>query len=623
MLLSLVFIVSSFVFGWFLGFNRGWQRVGFALIAGFVFSSWLALILAVVNGELNSLTIGLSILILWCLILACRLRAVKLPKKEGIIRVLRSLRDIKGLSSRENIFSIISILTVLAFIFYINIFDMFVFNRDGYLLVTQDAWADQAFHIGLIESLARDGSFILNYPMVAGVKLTYPFIADFISSVLLKTGLSLRDSVVVPNILLGIALVIGVYSLALAVGGKKSIAAATVLLFFFNGGPGFIYVISGALKPVMRDFTHITERQLVFENLINHFLFSQRSILLGLGVSVAVYLLLLRAQENGSKRELFLAGSLAGLLPLIHTHSFIAVSIVSLFLFLRKPRVNWLYFILPFVLLSAPQLLRIEHQSGTGFLQLKPGWVPENEGKNLLEIAWFWVKNTGLPLLLAIGGFILADRKTKFFYLPFAAIFLIANVFVFQPNPYDNNKLFLHWMLATDILAAIFLFRLYHWQGWQKRRAYHFMPVVLVSLFLFVSIFSGFLTNVWAASTNYGLYSPQELEMGEWIRNSTPPDSIFLTGFSNQNPVFLAGRQIFLGSWWYTSSHFIDRSKLEEDVKIIYASGDCELIKKYKIDYVLISPKESDLNPNSTAVKTKNFQQVYSKKDTTIYKTRC
>jgi hypothetical protein len=172
-------------------------------------------------------------------------------------------------------------------------------------------------------------------------------------------------------------------------------------------------------------------------------------------------------------------------------------------------------------------------------------------------------------------------------------------------------------------LAAIFLYRLYHWQGWQKSPAYHFLPIVVVSVFLFVSIFSGFLTNIWAASTNYGLYSSQELEMGEWIKNSTPPDSIFLTGYSNQNPVFLAGRQIFLGSWWYTSSHFLDRSKLEKDVERIYASGDCELLKKYKIDYVLISPKESDLNPNSNAFKTKNFQPVYSKKDTTIFKTKC
>lgn len=583
--------------------------------------------LALVRGKLDGLTVGLSILILWCLILVCRLKTIELPKKDDVTGVLGRLGDIREFKNRflgrEDIFSIASILTVLSFILYINIFDMFVFNSDGYLLVMEDTWADQAIHIGLIEYLARDGSFALNYPMVAGAKLTYPFIADFISSVLLKTGFSLRGSVVVPNILLGIALVIGVYSLALAVGRKKNIAAIAVLLFFFNGGPGFYYVLSGTLKPIMRDYTHITEYQLVFENLIEHFLISQRSILLGLGLSVAVYILLVRALENESRRELFLAGSLAGLLPLIHSHSFIAVSIVSLFLFLSKPRINWLYFILPFILLSAPQLLRIEHQSGTGFLQLKPGWVPENDGKNLLGIAWFWLKNTGLPLLLAIGGFILVDRKIKLFYIPFVAIFLIANVFSFQPNPYDNNKLFLHWLLITDILAAIFLYRLYHWRGWKKSQSYHIVPIVLVSLLLFVSVFSGFLTNLWAASTNYGLYSAQELEMGEWIKNSTPPDSIFLTGFSNQNPVFLAGRQIVLGSWWTSSGQFLDSSKYEKDVRRIYASGDCELLKKYKIDYVLISPKESDLNPNYTAFKTKNFQPVYSKKDTTIYKTKC
>ncbi len=617
MFLGLVFIVSSLVSGWtIIGPRRwgGWQRAGFAVVVGFTFSSWLTLLLALALGRLDSLTVGMSMLVLLGAVFflntpspsSWRWRWERFRMPETLDRV-----------------SVVSVLVVLYFIFYINIFDMFTLDENGYLQVMEDAWADQALHIGLIEYLAREGSFALNYPAMAGVPLAYPFMADFLSAILLKTGFSLRSAVVVPNILLGTALVLGVYTLACRVGRKKNIAAAAVLLFFFNGGLGFYYALA---EPALRDYTHITEHQLVFENIIEHFLFSQRSILLGLGVSVAVYTLLAEVvlSRGDPRRELLLAGTLTGLLPLIHSHSFIAVSIVSLFVFLHKPSRVWLYFILPFILFSTPQLLRIEHQSGTGFLHLSPGWVPENNGKNLLEIAWFWVKNTGFPPLLALGGWLLAEKRIKIFYLPFAAIFLVANIFVFQPNPYDNNKLFLHWLLPTAILAAIFLDRLYHWQAWHHR---WYIPLLVVSLLLFFSILAGLITNMWAATTTYGLYSPQELEMGEWIKNNTHPDAIFLTGFSNQNPVFLAGRQILLGSWWYTASHFLDRSELERDIKRIYTTGDCKLIKKHRIDYILISPKESDLNPNPYVFETKNFQPVYTReftpRDFIIYKTKC
>jgi hypothetical protein len=44
------------------------------------------------------------------------------------------------------------------------------------------------------------------------------------------------------------------------------------------------------------------------------------------------------------RHPLFAAGVLAGLLPLFHTHTYVAVGLMSVFLFAMRPRREWLAF---------------------------------------------------------------------------------------------------------------------------------------------------------------------------------------------------------------------------------------------------------------------------------------
>jgi uncharacterized membrane protein len=80
-----------------------------------------------------------------------------------------------------------------------------------------------------------------------------------------------------------------------------------------------------------------------------------------------------------------------------------------------------------------------------------------------------------------------------------------------------------------------------------------------------------------------------------------PPNALFLNAPTYNSAVVLTGRQSLMRYPGHLASHGIDYGQRESDVKMIYAGGPQaeELMKKYGIDYVLISPEErSSLRPN-------------------------
>ena len=53
----------------------------------------------------------------------------------------------------------------------------------------------------------------------------------------------------------------------------------------------------------------------------------------------------------------------------------------------------------------------------------------------------FYLKNVGLVAVLAIGGLLAAKGREFSLYVPGLFLWLLAELVVFQPNEYDNNKL--------------------------------------------------------------------------------------------------------------------------------------------------------------------------------------
>ncbi len=360
--------------------------------------------------------------------------------------------------------------------------------ENGALMTGQSTYGDMPMHLGFITSIAEQWSFPPDYSILPGTPLGYPFLCDSVSSTYLCLGLPLRLAYMLPSVL---ALFVVFSSAFLLFETWLKDARKAVLgyvLFFVGAGFGFLYFLpeGGDWSNFTRIFTafyetptNYVEENIKWVNPIADLLIPQRATLYGWSVLFPALWLLFRAVFRGERRFFPLLGVLGGALPLIHTHSFLALALVSAVLLCfdlhRAKKAGewkaalrpWLRYAITAAVLALPQLVCFTfRQSGhDGFLRFGLNWA--NDGDNYF---WFYIKNIGLPYLLLLPAFLLASKESKQWYCGGLLILLLCEFIIFQPNPYDNNKLLYIWHLMTCGLVGGFLVDLYDRLGPAPRR---------------------------------------------------------------------------------------------------------------------------------------------------------
>ena len=322
----------------------------------------------------------------------------------------------------------------------------------------------------------------------------------------------------------------------------------------------------------------------------------------------------------------FLIGLLAGTLPLVHLHSLLVLFVVTAFLFVLKPEKwrEWISFGIGVAIIAVPELIWSMQGSASHaeeFFGWHFGWDKADDENFLL----FWFKNTGVfvPLLLAgillkfkiqdsrfkirDSRFKIQDSKSEIrnseseilnpailFYLPFVFCFVIANIYKFAPWQWDNIKILIYWFTGSLPLAAFAL----AW-AWRKNV---WLKFIAAGLF-FILTAAGAL-DVWRVVSNqinYNVFDADAVKIAAQIKQKTAPDALFLNAPTYNTATVLSGRRSLMRYVGHLSSHGIDYQARLEDVKKMY-QGDATaalLMSKYGIEYVLISPKESEeLAPN-------------------------
>ncbi|MEG2701262.1 MAG: hypothetical protein RSA65_01520, partial [Clostridia bacterium] len=278
-------------------------------------------------------------------------------------------------------------------------------------------------------------------------------------------------------------------------------------LLFLNGGLGFFYTLSGTvengvtttaldhLRTVMQGYYQAPTNQpnpnnLRWVNIICDMLIPQRGILGGWTMLLpAINLLVppLCRKERHGLRELVLLGLFAGGLPLIHTHSFLALVLLSggtcLYCICTSPRNErleafkpWLIYAAIAAALALPQLICftfVQAINSAHFLRFQFNWCNNRGGHGLVDpYFWFYLKNIG-PAYLLIGLALLRRKPKGEAALPLDIrqnrliasgaflIYAVAELVLFQPNEYDNNKLFYVWFLLCLPMAADYALELY------------------------------------------------------------------------------------------------------------------------------------------------------------------
>jgi len=457
-------------------------------------------------------------------------------------------------------------------------------------------WGDGPFHYGLVDSFAFGSNLPPEYPVLAGAKLGYPFLMDFWTACLVAGGAGLREAVVFSNALVFLALLCGAFALFKRLGGRRA-ALIGLLLFFANGNAGIIHATGNGFA-LDQDYSHLEDAGLSFMNLTYALFIPQRSILLGFATACCVFFLFYDfVFGKGGKKELFLAGVLAGLSPMAHAHSALAIGLVFAGLFAYKPRREWLWFLLPAAVLGLPQLWWMLGQAQSGFSGVHIGWLNVNEGKSALDFAVFWLRNGWLVLALGALGWFYAKPEAKKFALPFAAFFVIGNTLRFQAWDWDNIKVLSYWFLASACLAGVLIDRL-----WSAKRN---ELKALAAFLALAAIASGLLTFAWMAfgsNARYEVYTAQDFKIAEWAKSNTSANAVFVTADSPQDPVSsLAGRKIVMGFTGWLWSHGLAYSERADRVKAFYLDPSCAALRALGAQYALVSPREKSMTPATQA----------------------
>lgn len=474
-------------------------------------------------------------------------------------------------------------------------------EADGAFFSAGYTWADLALHMSLASNFAHQPAFSLDFPLFAGLKTSYPFLVDFQSGFLLRGGFGIMAAFFIPNVLMTLAWPVVLIGMLRRVIHRLAPAVWQTMFFLFSGSfAGLLLFLGRASERGWEvwkaiDYSNAGDAYaLHFANLINSHLLPQRSYLFGSAVVFVVIWLLWEWRRQLSRRLLLAAGSLIAALPFIHVHSaFVILGLLLAFavyrvVIERKPlpplKALWP---LAVVVLALPQVWwQLHHAPAGEFLQVHPGWLtPEGE-----SVIIFWWRNAGPGLLLALAApFVwrkLVDPMARAMFISGAVLFLICNVFQFQPNLWDNMKFLTYAYLFLLIPAGILV------TEWLKNR--WLIPVAVVVIVSLTG--AGLLTVAREYTLTYQFLSAEDRAFARLVQETTAPTDLILTSERHNHPVTtLAGRPILQGysGWLWSYGIHYQTQAAEGRLMLMGAQPRTSLLlEQHDIRYVAIHVSE-------------------------------
>lgn len=512
---------------------------------------------------------------------------------------------------------------------------------NGALHVGQSTYGDLCLHLGIATSL-RNASFPPDYSILPGALLGYPFLGDSMVTSMLLFGGDLSASFVITGSLMMILVYTGFVIFTWELTRKKSAVILAFVLMFINGGLGFLYTFDGVfrdptmLKNVFTGFyntpTNMPDLNLRWVNVICDMMVPQRTLLCGWTVLLPALYMLITAIKEKSLRAFIILGLWAGLIPMVHTHSFFGLGLMSAGVMLHQlicapeeeRRACFVRFICYggiAVALALPQLLTwtFPQTVGGGSLNIRFNWVNnQGDGRLIDGYFWFWIKNVGLVYLCMLPAALSAKKGSLLRSLALGAlvIYTVAELIQFQPNPYDNNKLFYVAYMIMLPAAALYLVNLHAKLKDVRGRT------MFACLFVICCVLSGSLSIVREVISDYQLFSAEEAEAAAYIEENLPADAVILTGDQHNNAVAaLTGRDIVCGTGSYLYYHGLDYSAQRDAMHRMLSdpANSRDLFDAYGVDYVYISSQEIHNHAADIQWFDENLFPLYHSNGITLY----
>lgn len=668
MFLTFLFLIIITIIGYkisFLFLKNRVKKIEFlpiSLIVGLTLTSYFILILALIFKNLEIAVFAcLFFGGLYCLFLLyqylTKFKTKIVFSKNYCFKLI--LNAYKKIPWKELIFLILIIL-----LFLDLVGKTLVFNEGSYR-VAAAGYGDIPFHMAQVSYFIHQQPFELENTIYSGHKLSYPFLINLLSSSFYFLNHNYVFSFHLPSFTLLLAGMILFYLLISKFIKKVLVRISTFLIFFLGSGLGFLKIIKdnsiwtkNSIREIMDYILHLPysmgpfyeavypSQNIVWTNIQTMFLLHQRSFFFGFALGILCLFVIYLVYRYQEKKIFYFAGILIGLLPLVHTHTFIALCLTVLgFLAVAIIKKQKLLIIGFLKLLSLSSILafftifflHFKQKIGNDFLVFRLGWMTERNAIGAVQYnpAWkihilewlsFIWQNFGLflPLLIAAILYLILKRSTwnqkENLTLPliFGALFIwfTANIIKFQPWDYDNNKILAYFLLLGSLIIG------YFFERWRFKGA-----KILIATLTFFIIFSGTIDvlsrSSFASPTLHEIFNTKEQTTAKWISENILPKQTILTGTSHLNLVSsLSGKPVLMGYPGWLWTHGIKYQEREKDIKKMFEGGEEaeKLFKKYNIDYLMISWKErSNYTVNETFF-NQNYPVIFQLDDIKIYK---
>lgn len=327
--------------------NRGIQVLLGSVIGSFLLQ-WLPLLCSIPAGFTTGAH-GAALILLLLLVFAVTWFTLKNDsfcnqQKNG--RKMQQTRSRKSKSGQRNakmeqVDILFFVLSALLFVFFCYLLKTHTIPQDetGAYHTGQATYGDMNMHFAFITSITKQGVFPPEYSILPGYRICYPFLCDSISSSIYIWGAGLRLAYNLPMMAAFWQVMGGVYLLAGYLFRKWN-GILTWILFFFDGGLGVIYFLNIFGSTGTQNFTRIftefyqtptnyIDENIRWVNVVADMLLPQRATLFGWAILFPTITLLAMALRQKKYSYMVLAGILTGGMPMIHTHSFVAMAFIG------------------------------------------------------------------------------------------------------------------------------------------------------------------------------------------------------------------------------------------------------------------------------------------------------
>jgi hypothetical protein len=428
---------------------------------------------------------------------------------------------------------------------------------------------DLGLHITYIKTFANGVVMWPESPIYVYSQLRYPAGIDLFNGLLTNLGFDLRHQLIATGLLASLATFYALYRW----GGTFTVAG-----FLFNGGIAGYQFLDTHKFLDYQGTSHVSWKSIPLTMFV-----TQRGLLYA--IPAGLLLLWQWRSKYGSEEQkqllpVWAEYILYATMPLFHVHTFIALSIVLLVLFLTRPASR-----LPLLKLVGAAVLpavffvwlTTDHMRAGSILDWHFGWT-QTVGDFKMEFFLFWLFNFGafLPLAIALVWIVAhqeGDRpRSGKLELSIDAAYLAAAILIFllslcvktAPWEWDNIKLLIWaYFITLPILWERLLCR------W---------PASARAGVCIIMFFSGFVSLIGGLAVNKGGYelaNRSEVDFVAAAVRRLPVEARF-AGFPTYNhPLLLNGRKMVCGYGGHLWTQGINSTDVENKLRnLMLGQGD-------------------------------------------------